>query len=134
MTICVCKQVSVEVALAKAQSKLGIIPKEAYEEIARKAYVENVDVQKIGKASVKQRTHRACYSRSREIARRAGEFIHYGATTQDIMDTGLILQIKKAWPLLKRDLNTARDALKVLAKNIDRRRWLEGRMDSKRCH
>ena len=46
----------VEVALAKAQSKLGIIPTEAYEEIARKAYVENVDVQKLAMALVKQRT------------------------------------------------------------------------------
>ena len=108
----------VEVALAKAQPKLGIIPKEAYEEIARKAYVENVDVQKIGKG-ISETAHpiAPAIRALEEICEGgAGEFIHYGATTQDIMDTGLILQIKKAWPLLKRDLEAARDALKVLAK------------------
>ena len=108
----------VEVALAKAQSKLGIIPKEAYEEIARKAYVENVDVQKIGKG-ISETAHPivpAIRALEEICEGGAGEFIHYGATTQDIMDTGLILQIKKAWPLLKRDLEAARDALKVLAK------------------
>ena len=109
----------VEVALAKAQSKLGIIPKEAYEEIARKAYVENVDVQKIGKG-ISETAHPivpAIRALEEICEGGAGEFIHYGATTQDIMDTGLILQIKKAWPLLKRDLEATRDALKVLAKN-----------------
>ena len=108
----------VEVALAKAQSKLGIIPTEAYEEIARKAYVENVDVQKIGKG-ISETAHPivpAIRALEEICEGGAGEFIHYGATTQDIMDTGLILQIKKAWPLLKRDLEATRDALKVLAK------------------
>ena len=108
----------VEVALAKAQSKLGIIPTEAYEEIARKAYVENVDVQKIGKG-ISETAHPivpAIRALEEICDGGAGEFIHYGATTQDIMDTGLILQIKKAWPLLKRDLEATRDALKVLAK------------------
>ena len=108
----------VEVALAKAQSKLGIIPTEAYEEIARKAYVENVDVQKIGKG-ISETAHPivpAIRALEEICEGGAGEFIHYGATTQDIMDTGLILQIKKAWPLLRRDLEATRDALKVLAK------------------
>lgn len=108
----------VEVALAKAQSKLGIIPTQAYEEIARKAYVENVDVQKIGKG-ISETAHPivpAIRALEEICEGGAGEFIHYGATTQDIMDTGLILQIKKAWPLLKRDLEATRDALKVLAK------------------
>tara|TARA_B100001287_G_scaffold269662_1_gene267384 strand:+ start:4976 stop:6322 length:1347 start_codon:yes stop_codon:yes gene_type:complete len=108
----------VEVALAKAQAKLGIIPTEAYEEIARKAYVENVDVQKIGKG-ISETAHPivpAIRALEEICEGGAGEFIHYGATTQDIMDTGLILQIKKAWPLLKRDLEAARDALKILAK------------------
>ena len=65
---------------------------------------------------MKQRTHCACYSRSRRNLRGgAGEFIHYGATTQDIMDTGLILQIKKP-VFIEEDLEATRDALKVLAK------------------
>ena len=39
----------VEVALAKAQGQLGVIPQEAAQEIAQKAAVENVDVSEIGK-------------------------------------------------------------------------------------
>ncbi len=46
----------------------------------------------------------------------AGEYIHYGATTQDIMDTGLVLQLKQAWPLIIRDLEASRTALADLAR------------------
>ena len=107
----------VEVALAKAQSEIGVIPKEAYKEIAKKAFVENVDVQKIGRG-ISETAHPivpAIRALEEICEGDAGEFIHYGATTQDIMDTGLILQIKKAWPILKRDLEAARNALKMLA-------------------
>ena len=108
----------VEVALAKAQGQLGVIPKEAAQEIAQKAAVENVDVSEIGEGiSATAHPIVPAIRALEEICNDgAGEYIHYGATTQDIMDTGLVLQVKKSWPIILRDLTGIQDALIKLAK------------------
>ncbi|MBH66826.1 MAG: adenylosuccinate lyase [Rhodospirillaceae bacterium] len=108
----------VEVALAKAQAELEVIPLDASVEIAKKAKAENVDIAAIGRG-ISETAHPivpAIRALEEICDNGAGEFIHYGATTQDIMDTGLILQIKKVWPLILRDLKAARDALAELAR------------------
>lgn len=112
------KWFDVEVALAEAQAELGIIPKDAAAEIRRKAKVELVDVAEIGKG-IAQTAHPivpALRALEHVCEGGAGEYIHYGATTQDIMDTGIILQIKQAWPALMRDLRAIREALAKEAK------------------
>jgi len=79
---------TVEAALAEAEAELGIIPKEAMEEITKKCSLEYVDMEK-----VKQRVRRtghflvAIIESWREKIGESGEFIHWGATTQDISDT-----------------------------------------------
>ena len=108
----------VEVALAKAQGQLGVIPEEAAQEISQKAVVENVDVSEIGQG-ISATAHPivpAIRALEDICDNGAGEYIHYGATTQDIMDTGLVLQIKKSWPIILRDLIGIQDALIKLAK------------------
>lgn len=88
----------VEAALAKVQVELGIIPKEAGEEIQSKCKVENIDL-----AELKREMDRTAHpivpllrAMKKACEGEAGEFIHWGATTQDIMDTGTILQIRDA--------------------------------------
>ena len=108
----------VEVALAKAQGQLGVIPEEAAQEISQKAVVENVDVSEIGQG-ISATAHPivpAIRALEDICDNGAGEYIHYGATTQDVMDTGLVLQIKKSWPIILRDLTGIQDALIKLAK------------------
>lgn len=92
----------VEVALAQVQAELGIIPRDAAEEIARSARAEGLDSDRL-KLLIDQTVHPivplirvlkdACQGE-------AGEYIHWGATTQDIMDTALVLQIKEAETIL----------------------------------
>src|SRR3989304_6266301 len=92
----------VEAALARAEARLGIIPKEAADEITRKARVQYMDLAEI-KRQIDATYHpivplirvlqRAC-------AGEAGEYIHWGATPQDIMDTAAILQLKEAHALI----------------------------------
>lgn len=41
----------------------------------------------------------------------AGEYAHWGATTQDIMDTGIVLQIKEAFEIIFRDLRELEEIL-----------------------
>ena len=47
----------------------------------------------------------------------AGEYVHYGATTQDVMDTGLVLMVREAWPTLLEDLRAIRELLAADARN-----------------
>ena len=83
-----------------------------------KAVVENVDVSEIGQG-ISATAHPivpAIRALEEICDNGAGEYIHYGATTQDVMDTGLVLQIKKSWPIILRDLTGIQDALIKLAK------------------
>ena len=112
------KWFDVEAALAEAQAELGMIPSSAAEEICRKARVENVDIVAIGH-QISATAHPivpAVRALQSICEASAGEFVHYGATTQDIVDTGMVLQVKQAWPLVLRDLNASRQALVNLAR------------------
>ncbi|NQW00141.1 MAG: 3-carboxy-cis,cis-muconate cycloisomerase [Rhodospirillales bacterium] len=107
----------VEVALASAQARLGIIPDDAAKAIAAAANVERVDWQRLQERSqlvgypilplVEQLSDWAVDG--------AGQYAHWGATTQDIMDTADVLQIRDALDLVEQDLTAIADALAGLA-------------------
>ena len=50
-----------------------------------------------------------------EACGEAGAYVHWGATTQDIMNTGLILQLRQAVALLEERMLSVRDAWRELA-------------------
>jgi adenylosuccinate lyase len=88
----------VEAALARAEAVVGIIPVEAAAEITHQARAELMDVQAI-KCDI-DRTFHPIVPVIRALARHcgaAGEYVHWGATTQDIMDTAVALQLKAAY-------------------------------------
>ena len=106
----------VEAALARSQSKLNIIPKEAGEKITQAAKVDIIDWKKLEK-----RTSIVGYpilplveQLSEKVEGNFGQFCHWGATTQDIMDTADILQIRKGLELLSKDLKSISDALEKI--------------------
>lgn len=110
--------IATEVALAKAQEKLEIIPSGVAATISKVGKVENLDLHEM-KADfdrvgfpilpfVKQ-LNKACDS---ETAR----WVHYGATTQDILDTGMVLQMKKGLKLVGVELNAIIAAIAILSK------------------
>ena len=111
------KWLDVEVALAQAEAELGIIPAGAAQEIALRAVAGSLDVSRI-KHLIDQTVHPivplirvlqdACSGD-------AGEYIHWGATTQDIMDTAMILQAQEAAAILDRRLADLSAALGHLA-------------------
>jgi adenylosuccinate lyase len=95
-----------EAALALAQAELGVIPQAAAEEIARKAKIANVDLDAIG-AEVRRIKHPlvpALRALQAVCAGDHGEYLHFGPTTQDVLDTGLMLQLKEAHAVFVRDL------------------------------
>jgi 3-carboxy-cis,cis-muconate cycloisomerase len=109
------KWLGVEAALARAEAKLGIIPRKHAQEITRKARVELIDMEEMKRQLFF--THHPimplirCFQKA--CSPQAGEFIHWGATTQDIMDTGAVLQLRDANALVVKDL---KETYRLLAK------------------
>jgi adenylosuccinate lyase len=94
----------VEVALAKAQAELGIIPSEAADAIARAAHLELLDRGRIDQALA--RTGHTLVPLIWELARVVGEphggWVHWGATTQNITQTGDLLLLRQAHKIFLR--------------------------------
>src|ERR1700704_3801392 len=88
----------VEVALARAQAELDIIPKEAADAIARAARLELLDRKRIDEGFA--RTGHTIVPLVWELARIVGEphggWVHWGATTQNITQTGDLLVLRQA--------------------------------------
>ncbi|MFE2942320.1 adenylosuccinate lyase family protein [Streptomyces sp. NPDC059255] len=108
--------IDTETALARAQAKVGIIPAEAAEDITRKADFDSLDLERL-----RAETEIVGYPvlpLVKQIADQcgdAGHYLHWGATTQDIMDNAVMLQCKQGVALLGAQLDRVRDALRRLA-------------------
>jgi 3-carboxy-cis,cis-muconate cycloisomerase len=112
----VARYVAVEVALAVAEARVGLIPNDAAETIRQKADAKSLDVSKL-----KAETDLVGYpivGVVHQLAKQCGEagrYVHWGATTQDIMDTATVLQVRDALALVDADLAAIETALKGLA-------------------
>lgn len=90
-----------EGAIALAQGELGIIPQRAAAKIARNCNIDAVTPAAIAKWNHKTGHVIVSLVKSfRDAAPDVGEMFHFGPTTQDILDTGLTLQIRDALALL----------------------------------
>ena len=112
------RMLDVEAALARAQAGLGLIPAAAAKEISAKAEISRFDLAEIG-----QGTELVGYpivpltrALSRACAGEAGRWVHWGATTQDIIDTALVLQLREGLGLIREDLDGTEAALNQLAR------------------
>lgn len=106
-----------EAALAQTQAELGVIPKEAAEEITKKADVNNLDLAQIEEVTNKIGHPLVPVLRAfqRVCDKDYGEYIHLGATTQDIIDTGYMMSIKRAFDIIYADMRDIEAAILVLA-------------------
>nr|WP_315261448.1 adenylosuccinate lyase family protein [uncultured Limnohabitans sp.] len=105
-----------EVALALAEGKLGLIPADAAKTIAERAAKISLDMDRL-----ERETHNVGYPilplvhQLAEGLGDAGKFLHWGATTQDIMDTALVLQIRAGLDLVEADLRGVAAQLRRLS-------------------
>jgi len=107
----------VEVALAKAEAEAGVIPTWAAEEIARKGRADLFDPIQL-KSEIDHTLHPIVplIRAFKAICDGdAGEYIHWGATTQDIMDTALVLQLRDAITVAEQRVSSLIQALANLA-------------------
>ncbi len=107
----------VESALARVQARLGLIPPPAAEDIEAACRTLLVDL-----AQLKDATERDGFpviglleQIRAQVGAAAAGYVHFGATTQDIMDTALILQVRAGLDLLEADLNHLIHQLAALA-------------------
>src|ERR1051326_1999455 len=114
----------VEAALARAQARAGIVPAEAAAAISKAAADIIKEPQSLDLARLKRETETVGYPilpLVRQLADRAGDagrWVHWGATTQDIMYTAAVLQTRAGLELIETDLAALRGHLAALA-----RRW-----------
>ncbi|MGQ5290931.1 adenylosuccinate lyase [Pectobacterium actinidiae] len=111
------KQVEVEVALALAEGELGVIPLDAAKTIAENADASALNVEEIAKDAARMKhSLMPTIAAIQKQCGAAGEFIHYGVTTQDIVDTATVLQLKQSFDIVIRDTQLLAVELKRLAK------------------
>src|SRR5919206_3241340 len=98
----IARQVECEIALAVAQGRLGVIPQEAADAIAKRAPTVEID-----RAELKRDADNVGYpilGLVRQLSAKlgdAGRYVHWGATTQDIVDTATVLQVRAALDIIE---------------------------------
>ncbi|MFY0692480.1 MAG: adenylosuccinate lyase family protein [Paracoccaceae bacterium] len=108
----------VEGALARAQGKLGVIPELSANFIHRAAMEVQIDpaglAEETGRNAVPVPALLAAFRKAMEAPEHA-QYLHFGATSQDIMDTGLVLRLRQVLALLETRLTGLLDRLADLA-------------------
>ena len=109
--------IATEKALARAEAAVGVIPASAAREIDARASIALID-----RAQLRRDTLNVGYpilplvSQLSRALGEAGRYLHWGATTQDIMDTATVLQIRSALALVERDLDEIRAIVAALSR------------------
>jgi 3-carboxy-cis,cis-muconate cycloisomerase len=113
----IARYVEVEIALAQAEARCGVIPQDAAKSIAA-----NADAASFDRELLRRETDNVGYPILpvvHQLAKQCGEagrYVHWGATTQDIMDTAAVLQIRAALALVASDIEVVRGVLGDLAR------------------
>src|SRR6478736_1545070 len=131
----VARMLDFEAALAQAEASVGVIPRTAADAIARECTTDGFDIAAISRDARKAGNLAIplVAALTRKVAAAAPEakgYVHWGATSQDVIDTGLVLQLRDALALIEADVDrlaavlasqTRRHAATVLAG----RTWLQ---------
>lgn len=109
-----------EAALARAEARTGVIPAEAAGPIAAQCDAAHYDLGALAEAAARAGNTaiplvKALTAKVAAKDKTAAGFVHWGATSQDAMDTGLVLQLGKALALIEADLSKLSVNLATLA-------------------
>jgi len=110
------RYIDVEIALARAEARVGVIPADAAETIASAARLDRIDFDHMREETdivgypILPLVHQLV-----EMCGDAGRYVHWGATTQDIMDTAVALQVRDALDSIDADIRALRGILADLA-------------------
>ncbi|WP_047302249.1 3-carboxy-cis,cis-muconate cycloisomerase [Pseudomonas fluorescens] len=124
-----------EAALARAEARIGLIPQRAVAPIEASCQAQFYDFQALGEAIATAGNSAIPLVKAlgKQIAQgdaEAERYVHLGATSQDVMDSGLVLQLRRAMQLLEQDLHRLGDLLAAQAQRyadtpLAGRTWLQ---------
>ena len=123
------RMLDVEAALAQVQARLGIIPAEAAKVIGEAAARDDLRTEVL--AASARNVGYPVVGLVSELSRGAGDaggWTHWGATTQDIMDTATVLQVREGLGLIEAEMRAVLRAL------MDRARAHRGTVMAGRTH
>ena len=108
----------VEAALAVVEAELGIVPKTAAREIARKARVERLDLRAMKRDfdTSWNPVMPLVDALRRTLSPQSARWVHWGATSKNIMDTGTALQIRDTYAVVLAELDVLADVVAGLAR------------------
>jgi 3-carboxy-cis,cis-muconate cycloisomerase len=107
-----------EVTLARAEAELKIIPQSAARAIAKAARTEDYDTAKLARQTLRAGTPgiplvKALRKKVQQEDADAASFVHWGATSQDLADTALVLLLRKAAEIFDADVTRLENALQA---------------------
>ena len=107
----------VEAALALAEAEIGMVPADAAAAIDRAATLAHVSVERVDALERTLRHDVMAITRAlAEAAGPSGRWVHFGATSADITDTALALELKESVAILRDDLTKLARTLVDLAR------------------
>ena len=108
--------VEVEIALAQAEARVGVIPASAAEQIS-KAQADKIDIAALAKGMARSGFPIIALVQElrKQVDAEAAPFVHWGATTQDIMDSACVLQLRRTIELLRKRIGEIARSLSTLA-------------------
>ncbi|MEK9678674.1 MAG: adenylosuccinate lyase family protein [Rhodospirillaceae bacterium] len=110
------RMVAFERAVAKVQGEMGMIPEDAARQIVEKISAENLDLERLRQDTLV--VGRPVIGLVKQLAEQAGEdssqYVHYGMTTYDVMDTATVLQVRDGLDEILAGVRRYRDGLKKL--------------------
>jgi adenylosuccinate lyase len=112
--------ISAEIALASAEAAHGLIPESAAGEIRKRAGLATLERAKVIESEINH-DMMAMVKAVAEVCGESGRFIHYGATSNDMLDTATGLQLKQSLDLIEEKLKAL---LRVLLKRSDETKGL----------
>src|SRR5689334_15734818 len=109
-----------ESTLARVEGRMGVIPRAAAQAIAAAARCANLDAASIAAEAAQSGTPAIAFVRAltehvRSKDAQASGFVHWGATSQDLTDTALVLLLKKAQRVYDADLRRLERGLRRLS-------------------
>src|SRR5215471_6943602 len=109
-----------EAALARGEARCGVIPDAAAAAITRAASAEGFDAAGLTRLSLRAGTPAIplvtmLTTRVLAISRQAAAFVHWGATSQDVVDTALVLLLRQSRDVLRADHDRVLAALRRLS-------------------
>jgi 3-carboxy-cis,cis-muconate cycloisomerase len=124
-----------EAALARAEAATGVIPKDAVEPIVKACKAETLDIAELAEAATRSGNLaiplvKALTAQVAGLDAEAARYVHWGATSQDVIDTAAMLSLRAGIDVLLADLDRAIKGFAALAQQhrhtaVVARTWLQ---------